>query len=576
MLATVLISALCWLPGAQDLVPSAVGGGSWVQRWGPVSEIGYSLMGEALALVGDISGSGGIPDGYGDLVAGRPRFRQGLSSLGAYSIHSGFTGHNGNGVYAGSGGRFGQAFAAVGQDLTGDGLADFLVGAYLEGRVELHTGTNGRVVGFDSPEVGDWMGVALAVGDLTGDAFPDLIFGASLAVHPTLGESRGRVYVHSGDPNTSFSLIRQVEGQSSNERFGASLAVLDDLDGDGRRELAVGAPRASWSWLESGAVYVFSGSGGLLYRLEGDQAEAKFGQTLAALDDVDGDGFSDLLVGAPNQDVAGVLEAGQVSLYSGLDGSLLRRHFGNGGQTFHFGAAVESLKDVNGDGFGDYAVSAPEEDNPNGSWIKPGAVHVFSGADGVPMLRVHSRRSLEKFGKALAGGRSADGDWVPDLAVGAPGFEQFGPANADGAVYLFALEPHISPVKPQILSASAGGNLEFRVDFPFSQPTAVFQVLASLGGITPQVSVAGYQLPLGDHSWLRASLQRRYGNLPFDLIHPVGVLHQGRSRFQLEAAPGQLQPWVGQKIHLVAVAASSPISPLIEFCSVVASVEIVP
>jgi RHS repeat-associated protein len=140
----------------------------------------------------------------------------------------------------------------------------------------------------------------ISAGDLTGDDRGDLWLATPQQSCGSLGYP-GAVHLISGADQWG-STVRSLCGESNGDRFGTSLARLGDLDGDGFSEIAVGAPYADPGGLTSaGSAYVFSGaSGTLLSRLDGSVANQGFGWDVANARDVDGDGTEDLIVGSYN------------------------------------------------------------------------------------------------------------------------------------------------------------------------------------------------------------------------------------------------------------------------------------
>jgi hypothetical protein len=162
--------------------------------------------------------------------------------------------------------------------------------------------------------------------------------------------------------------------------------------------------------------------------------------------DFNDDGFADLAVGAPLEDVGGATDAGALNvLYgsaSGLEPSPDVFFQGSGGVSGaledddRFGSAVAE-GDFNGDGIFDLAVGAPGE--TVGSAVAAGAVNVLVGSSGGltggPLFTQGNPEAGDQFGAALAAG-DFDDDGVFDLAVGAPG-ETVGAAAFAGAVSVF-------------------------------------------------------------------------------------------------------------------------------------------
>ncbi|MEM9365391.1 MAG: FG-GAP-like repeat-containing protein [Planctomycetota bacterium] len=234
------------------------------------------------------------------------------------------------------GSAFGSSIAEVG-DIDGNGVNDLAVGAPGDGdqespgwvtvlfmnddrRVERTHIINNRLNGFtDSLTDQSRFGSSVApAGDLNGDGVPDLLVGADGqggrgAVWLVMLNRTGRVIQHSRIDLGAAPLVGQL---ASGSRFGASIVSLGDLDGDGISELAVGAPGDPKNGKDAGAVWVLyldqQHSVRNAVRLEGDASE-RFGASLAATD-LDENGNPNLLVGRPgHQDGRGglwVLELG--------------------------------------------------------------------------------------------------------------------------------------------------------------------------------------------------------------------------------------------------------------------------
>jgi hypothetical protein len=221
--------------------------------------------------------------------------------------------------------------------------------------------------------------------------------------------------------------------------FGKMVAAMDDVDGDGLPEMVVSAPG---QWVApnffQGQVFVFSGAtGALLHTLNHpDPADhAYFGEGLAALDDVDGDGVGDLVTAAGLQPVGENPGQGRAFVFSGRSGALIRRLDDPVPQAgAHFGIAVAAAGDVDRDGTTDVLVGATnqrlaEPGRPGAS----GQAFLFSGATGQLLRTIDPPEPQDRaqFGIAVAGAHDADGDGVPDLLIGAPGQD-----DTRGAAYV--------------------------------------------------------------------------------------------------------------------------------------------
>lgn len=286
------------------------------------------------------------------------------------------------------GDRFGYAVSGF-EDMNGDGREDLLIGVEKtdgahenEGSLQVFAmATFERLVTALGPGLESHLGCSVArVGDVNGDGVPDLAGGAFM-------------YSGEGDAQKEIGWAGVYSGKSgeplhtwSGERMdhlGYMIAGLGDTDGDGVSELAVGANQSGWiaDYTGPGYLRVYScGSGELLYELRGEEQGDQFSWGLAAATDHDGDGVKDLLVGAPasisvsRDETTG--RPGKVYLFSGRDGAPLGACHGLETDD-QFGCGVADIGDVNGDGVADFLIGAPSN-VPDQS--KPGYAVVVSGA----------------------------------------------------------------------------------------------------------------------------------------------------------------------------------------------------
>ena len=210
----------------------------------------------------------------------------------------------------------------------------------------------------------------------------------------------------------------EASGPMPGAAFGRAVAVLGDVNGDGRGDILVAAPFDATPEVSSsdggyaGSVHLLSGlDGSELWLAQGEEASELFGWAIAAAGDVDGDGIPDALIGAPNHDNF----RGRVLVCSGDTGAVLLELFGNSAGD-HFGGALAPAGDVDADGHADFAVGAW---NAGDSLPSQGILRIISGAEGALLLEVLGTHAFDHFGSALAATGDVDLDGVPDLLVGA-------------------------------------------------------------------------------------------------------------------------------------------------------------
>lgn len=375
-------------------------------------------FGYAVAAAGDVDG-----DGKEDFIVGAPDASpNGINKAGSVFVYSGATGallFQKDG--ADSGGQFGIAVAGVG-DVNGDGRVDFLVGdpSYevpgAPGRAFVYSGFNGSLLfQLDGQAAGDRFGWSVnGIGDMDGDGHPDFIIGAPEASGG--GFRNGSVYVYSGQ---NGSLITQLNG-TYNTHFGFSVSGSGDVNRDGVPDFIVGT---AWAGA-GGAAYVYSGiDRSLLFQKDGANAGDGLGISVADAGDVDGDGFSDFIVGAEGTSSS----AGSAYLYSGKDGSLLYEKDGLVANA-HFGRSVAGGSDMNGDGKPDFVVGAPFG----------GSAFVYSGIDGSLLFSETNLGGFFGFPIALTGDMTWDNR--AEVVIGAGGSSPDGLSLA-GLAYLYSLCP---------------------------------------------------------------------------------------------------------------------------------------
>jgi hypothetical protein len=233
---------------------------------------------------------------------------------------------------------------------------------------------------FDCVRGLDSIGSAVATGgDFDGDGIVDFAYGAPCAY--TGGKyGVGRIWIRSGK---NGKVLRRFHGYQTDEYFGAALAFVGDLDGDGKDELAVGSPffDASNGLSDAGQVTILGrAQQAPLMRMTGDFAGAEFGASIDGIPDLTHDQVPDLIVGAPGRPKSDLdtRRTGAVMLVSGADGIGFQVLTGEK-VAQRFGTTVRNVGLADGDDVPDFLVTS--EKNPVGLIENAGAAEVFSGAD---------------------------------------------------------------------------------------------------------------------------------------------------------------------------------------------------
>ncbi|MFC7498786.1 beta strand repeat-containing protein [Enterovirga sp. GCM10030262] len=429
---------------------------------------------------GDVNG-----DGFDDLIIGAPGAdANGQDSGSAWLVFGSAAGFGnldlsllgtdlGIRIDGAEGDRTGFDVATA--DTNGDGLADIVIGSRdagsFEGAVHVVFGkeagwadmslatlapAEGFRIGGDA--AGDQFGTDVAnAGDVNGDGYDDIIVGAPLG--EAGGTNTGEAYVIFGKAGGFASIDVtslpaadgfRILGDADGDDAGRSVSSAGDINNDGYDDLIVGAGNGDNAATNAGEAYVIFGHAGAFsnidlttltpavgFTLRGDDANDQAGRSVSSAGDVNGDGFGDIVIGAPYGDNGGS-NAGETYVVFGKGGGFANVDLGNltpadgfviqGRPVDQSGFPVSNAGDVNGDGFDDLLIGARFGDtggpNDGDAFVifgkAPGFGTIDLAALTVDQGFIIANEGAGGIGVRVAAGGDLNGDGLDDIIMSRP------------------------------------------------------------------------------------------------------------------------------------------------------------
>lgn len=426
-------------------------GGSSMDNVADISMTGedhYNFFGFSVASAGDVNG-----DGYCDAMIGATGY--GSSAGKVYIYFGGIAMDNvEDDTIVGETYNNNFGVSVSHSDFNGDGYSDIVVGApqyaSYTGRVYVYYGSDSMNTDADfvmtGEAVDDAFGYSVSsTGDVNGDGFGDIVVGAY--AYPA---NTGKAYIYYGGSSMDITADVMLYGDMQTSCFGQSLSFAGDVNGDGYSDIIVGA---GYHNTDVGKAYLYFGGISMnniadAY-LTGETPGSYFGISVSSAGDMNGDGYADILVGAMGYNS----NTGRVYLYDYFMKNELSPDIRLSGEAVNdcFGMSISSAGDVNGDGYDDLIIGA-SQDNMSGK----GKAYLFLGGypyDKIPDAVFEGETSQNSFGRSVSTAGDVNGDGYDDIIIGAFGFSSY-----IGRAYIYLGGTLVDTIADVILTGQATSN----------------------------------------------------------------------------------------------------------------------
>jgi len=437
--------------------------------------------GTSVSSAGDLNN-----DGYNDFIIGSPGNDQaGLTAGCALVYFGGKTISNEPDLTLlgqKEGDRFGESVSYAG-DVNGDGFSDVIVSGFFAEKVKLYLGNNvmdnNADLTFKGGDSSRYFGNCVSdAGDFNNDGFSDIIIGDFC--NYAKGTNTGRAYIYFGGASMDTNPDLTFEGEAIFNEFGNTVSDAGDVNNDGFSDIMIGAPRYDRTDL-LGRLYIYYGSSSPDtipdVVITGNKQYRQLGRIIATAGDVNKDGFDDIIVGLPY-------------LGNGFDNSYVYIYYGGADMdtipdvviekmAYGFGSCVSGAGDLNNDGFDDIMIGGSDK------------VYVYYGGlpmDTIPDLIINGEGRWADFGTSLSFAGDVNNDGHTDLLVGAPYSNAVG--NNMGRAYVYSS-------KIMNTGSEIGKNLSPNQVYPnpFSTETTIKYNLKKSGPVLVKIfTVSGQEI----------------------------------------------------------------------------------
>ncbi|MBX7041524.1 MAG: FG-GAP-like repeat-containing protein [Ignavibacteria bacterium] len=330
--------------------------------------------------------------------------------------------------------NYGKSVSNAG-DVNGDGFDDVIIGdpngnggaGTNSGRAYIYYG--GTVINSTADVIltggaaNNYFGKSVSnAGDVNSDGYDDVIVGAY-----GYNSFTGRAYIYYGGASMNNVADAVMTGAFTSNEFGSSVSGAGDVNGDGYSDVIVGAYATS---VYTGKAYIYFGGSSMDniadVTMTGENSNDNFGYSVSGAGDVNGDGYHDVICGAYGFNGMGraYVYFGGVSMNNVADVSMY-----GGAISDFFGASVSNAGDVNDDGYPDVIVGA------HGYSSATGRAYIYYGGsvmDGAADVTMTGESSNNSFGYSVSDAGDVNGDGFADVYVGAYGY-----SSSKGRAYLY-------------------------------------------------------------------------------------------------------------------------------------------